>query len=106
MEKKGRALFYFEGQTLTIVRAGSVLENLLAQRIEIDHSCGGFATCGTCRVIVDKDVENLPERNALESEFAAERGFREEERLACQLPCREYLSLGRPYFFKMKKGFE
>jgi 2Fe-2S ferredoxin len=104
--KKHQALFYFEDQPLAVTRPDSLLQTLLDHRIRIDHSCGGFATCGTCRVIVESDVEILPARNELESLFAEERGFQSEERLSCQLPCQTGLQISRPHFFKMKKGLE
>lgn len=107
MEKKERPLFYFEDRALPIVRTGSVLANLTAHKIEIDHSCGGFATCGTCRIIVDNAVDDIPPRNEAEAQFAEERGFADNERLACQLRCQSDLRVMRPpYFFKTKKGFE
>ncbi len=104
--KKAAALFYFEDQALSVTRPDSLLQTLLDHKIRIDHSCGGFATCGTCQVVVEKDVEKLPPRDEPEALFAEERGFRPEERLSCQLPCREGLQVSRPHFFKMKKGLE
>ena len=66
----------------------SLLNSLLRQKIPLDHSCGGFGTCGTCRVFVLKGAEGLEPRNEVEIEMAADRGFRDDERLACQtLPC-------------------
>jgi 2Fe-2S ferredoxin len=62
----------------------SVLETALKARIKINHSCGGMGTCGTCRVLVTKGGEQLPARNEIELEMALDRGFKENERLACQ----------------------
>lgn len=106
MEKRRQGVFYFEGQAVPVVPSSSVLDCLLQNKIDIDHSCGGFATCGTCRVIVEKDVENLPPRNEVEAHFIEDRNFGVQERLACQLDCVPGLEVSRPHFFKMKKGFE
>lgn len=96
----------FEGKLLEVKRPSSLLNTLLAAGIKMDHSCGGNATCGTCRVIVEKDVEKLPPRGELEALFAEERGFSPEERLSCQLECSAGLCVSRPYFLRTKNGLE
>ena len=58
---------------------------LLANKLEVPHSCGGMGTCGTCRILVRSDVRGLALRNEIEAEMAEDRGFAEDERLACQL---------------------
>ncbi|MBO9667998.1 MAG: (2Fe-2S)-binding protein [Bdellovibrio sp.] len=63
---------------------GSILEVALREGIPLNHTCGGFGTCGTCRVFVREGLEKLPPRNEVEAEMAADRGFTEVERLACQ----------------------
>lgn len=63
----------------------SVLELALDHGLQIEHSCGGFATCGTCRVFVEKSVEKMPPREGLELEMAEDRGFADNERLCCQM---------------------
>ncbi len=63
----------------------SILELALAHKVQIEHSCGGCATCGTCRVFVEKSVEKLSPPEGLELEMAQERGFAANERLCCQL---------------------
>ena len=62
----------------------SILEAVLNGKIPLNHSCGGFGTCGTCRIIVEKGQENLAPRNEIEAEMARDRGFGPNERLACQ----------------------
>lgn len=62
----------------------TILEALLEAHIEIDHSCGGMGSCGTCRVFVIKGLEQLGPRNELEKEIAEDRNFSVEERLSCQ----------------------
>jgi 2Fe-2S ferredoxin len=63
----------------------SVLELALRNGIDLPHSCGGMGSCTTCRVIVVKSPQKLPERNELEQDIADMRGFEPEERLSCQL---------------------
>ena len=74
----------------------SVLEALLARKIELDHSCGGNGTCGTCRIFIVSGLENLPPRNEIENEFADERGFAANERLACQTVVIDGLVIQKP----------
>ena len=62
----------------------SLLDFALKNRIDLDHSCGGMGSCGTCRLIVVEGIELLPPRNEIEGEMAESRCFKPEERLACQ----------------------
>lgn len=71
---------------LTPDREDNLLELCLNNKIELCHSCEGMASCGTCRVIITSDPSLLPERNSLEQDMASDRGFKDNERLACQLP--------------------
>lgn len=63
----------------------STLELLLKNDIEIDHSCGGMGSCGTCRVLIKSNLHDLPQRNEIEQERAHDLRFNESERLTCQL---------------------
>ena len=72
-------------QVIVKARPGqSILQALLDSKIEIDHSCGGNGTCGTCRIFIQQGLEKLKPRNEIESEMAQERGFQSHERLSCQ----------------------
>jgi 2Fe-2S ferredoxin len=77
----------FAGQDRRVeIRGGeTVLEAALRAGIEIMHQCGGNGSCGTCRVLVEEGVESIPPRNELEAEMAGDRGWRDNERLACQI---------------------
>lgn len=77
-------------------KSSSVLEVALAAGIEIDHTCGGNGTCGTCRVWIESGNEKLGERNEVEQEMADDRGFAPQERLACQIPPIAGLIIKRP----------
>ena len=71
---------------ITVGTEDSVLEVALRHGIPLNHSCGGMGSCTTCRVIIEACNEAPPPRNDLEQEMADQRGFSDNERLACQLP--------------------
>lgn len=78
-------IFYVnEARSVVASHGESVLSAALAAHIQIPHSCGGMGTCGTCRFIVRAGLDLLEPRNEVESEMAMDRGFRPDERLACQ----------------------
>ncbi|MEQ1876389.1 MAG: 2Fe-2S iron-sulfur cluster-binding protein [Bdellovibrionia bacterium] len=74
----------------------SVLELAIRDRLPLNHSCGGMGTCGTCCVIVESDPAELEDRNEIESEMAADRGYTSRERLACQITARARLIVKIP----------
>lgn len=74
----------------------SVLDLAIQESVDLDHSCEGMGTCGTCRVIVKKGLENLPEPNEVEQDIREARSFLPEERLACQTMCVADLDLEIP----------
>lgn len=53
--------------------------------IHLNQTCGGFGTCGTCRVLVIEGLEKLGPRNEVEAEIAEDRKFSDAERLSCQM---------------------
>lgn len=63
----------------------NLLELLNAHKISISQSCGGFASCTTCRIFVTKGLEYLNPREGEEADRALERNFTDKERLACQV---------------------
>lgn len=74
----------------------SVLALACRNKIDINYSCDGNGTCGTCRVYITRGLELLPSRNEIETEWAVERGFANHERLACQIPPREGVEIEIP----------
>ncbi len=62
----------------------SILEALIEANVEIDHSCGGMGSCGTCRVFVEKGLDQMGPRSELEQDISNDRNFSPEERLCCQ----------------------
>lgn len=74
----------------------TILEAILNAHIELDHSCGGMGSCGTCRVYIMSGLELLGPRDELETEIAEDRKFAIEERLACQNKVVKGLILRKP----------
>ena len=72
-------------QSVLIAQEESILELALKHKIEINHSCGGMGSCGTCRVWIESDHYKTLELNDLEREMKTDRGMLEQERLACQI---------------------
>ncbi len=63
----------------------TVLESLLTADIDIDHSCGGMGSCGTCHIFVENLSLAEAPRNEVEEQMAKDRLFGDHERLACQV---------------------
>ncbi|MFZ4403135.1 MAG: 2Fe-2S iron-sulfur cluster-binding protein [Pseudobdellovibrionaceae bacterium] len=83
-------LFLLEDKEIFASNNQTVLEACLNANVQLDHSCGGYGTCGTCLIeVVQPKV--LPQRNDIETEMAQDRKFLENERLACQLLCKDQL---------------
>lgn len=74
----------------------SILQAVLRAKIDLDHSCGGMGTCGTCRIFVNSGLERFAERGELEQEIALDREFCPEERLACQNLALDKIEIRRP----------
>jgi ferredoxin, 2Fe-2S len=91
MESNKSEIIFLLMPERSVVRAShgdTVLEACLKGNIEINHSCGGMGTCGTCRVQVQGMSLDQVSRNEIEQEMAQSRQFAENERLACQIaPC-------------------
>jgi 2Fe-2S ferredoxin len=84
-DEDAQAVGFLEGETL--------LDLALRNKWEVPFSCGGYGTCGTCRVFIHKETTLLNPRNEIEQEFANTRGFQKNERLACQVQLEEGMQL-------------
>lgn len=85
--------FLNQKKTLVFDKPTNLLKLLIKNKIPINYSCDGNATCGTCRVKVLSSLENLKPRNSLEKELAKDREFDEDERLACQIKAHDGLKI-------------
>jgi len=80
--------FLPENRLVEASQEETLLEAAIREELDLPHSCGGFGTCGTCRVWVREGLHLLPPRNEVEQEMATDRGFQPQERLCCQnYPC-------------------
>lgn len=88
-----KTAFVFNAQIIPFAPSNeSVLEALTEAGIEIDHSCGGMGTCGTCRVMLNPE-SSQPKPSEGEELLRTERPLDPNERLACQLACSTQLIL-------------
>ena len=78
-------LTHSSGRTIAILPGASVLETLRANGIPHASVCGGRARCTTCRVLVTKGLERLPEPAGPEAKALARIGATPGMRLACQI---------------------
>lgn len=68
--------------TLVVPSKTNLLVSFMKKKFNIDHTCDGNATCGTCRFIVLNG--ECSKMTQIEREFFEERGRLENERLSCQ----------------------
>lgn len=84
-----KIIYDSEDLELKIIKGATLLEMGTKSRVPIPHVCGGMASCGTCRVVILEGLDDLHPRNELEQSMADDRGYRNDERLACQIhPCK------------------
>lgn len=62
-----------------------ILDALIASNIDINHSCGGMGTCGTCQIEVVEKLDKLPPKNDLETLVSEDRQWPNNFRLSCQI---------------------
>ena len=73
-----------QSDTISFKASENILDILNANKVSINQSCGASGSCTTCRIIIHSEKERFSERTEIEMERALERGFSENERLACQ----------------------
>ena len=78
-------LKHSNGRTLPILPGATVLETLRENGIPHASICGGRARCTTCRILVTKGLDGLPEPSGLEARALAQIGATPGMRLACQV---------------------
>ena len=85
-----------ENRNVGASQTQTILQALMEAKIEIDHSCDGMGSCGTCRVFVEQGLEKFAQPTELELEIATERQFAANERLSCQNLVQDGLILRKP----------
>jgi adenylate cyclase len=73
------------GRSVLLLPGATVLETLRANGIPHASVCGGRARCTTCRVLVTKGLEHLPQPLELEAKALVRIGATAGTRLACQI---------------------
>ena len=73
-----------QSDTISFKASENILDILNANNVSINQSCGANGSCTTCRIIIHSDQKAFSPRTEIESERALERGFADNERLACQ----------------------
>ena len=73
----------------------SILDVAIAQKIPHYRECGGSARCTTCRVRILDGLQHVSKRSAQETAIAAQRGWDDTTRLACQTRVSGDVSLER-----------
>jgi adenylate cyclase len=77
-------LSHSSGRTMSILPGATVLEVLRENRIPHASICGGRARCTTCRILVTKGLDSLPEPSGVEAAALARISATPGMRLACQ----------------------
>jgi adenylate cyclase len=78
-------LSHSSGRTFPILPGATVLETLRENGIPHASVCGGRARCTTCRILVTKGLDRLPEPSGPEARALARIGATPGMRLACQI---------------------
>jgi ferredoxin, 2Fe-2S len=74
-----------EGKTFAATPGKSLLDNLLAQGIEVEHACEKSCACTTCHVIVREGFDSLPPSTEDEDDLLDRAwGLTPLSRLSCQ----------------------
>jgi len=79
-----RVTFHPSGKSGEIPDKKSLLEAAELLGLELAHECGGFATCSTCRVVVEEGYENLSEIEFDEENMLEVAALLPPHRLSCQ----------------------
>jgi ferredoxin, 2Fe-2S len=75
----------FEGHAPIPVPGGTtILAGAGAAGVDLDHYCGGMASCGTCKVSVVTGAENLMDADGREQMVLGSQSASDGLRLACQ----------------------
>ncbi|MBI3611327.1 MAG: 2Fe-2S iron-sulfur cluster binding domain-containing protein [Nitrospirae bacterium] len=79
-----RVTFHPSGKSGDIPEKKSLLEAAQLLGVDLAHECGGFASCSTCRVVVEDGHENLTGIEFEEEDMMDLAALLPPHRLACQ----------------------
>ena len=77
------------GQEIKLNEGETLLDVLRREGIPIRSSCGGFASCGNCVVLMKSESKNLNEPNFEEKKLLGNVFHITKERLSCQVKVSE-----------------
>ncbi|MDN5213354.1 adenylate/guanylate cyclase domain-containing protein [Fulvivirgaceae bacterium BMA12] len=85
-----------EERRITVSPEETILEASLKADIRHPHVCGSNARCSSCRVVVERGIENCSERSEEAGRVATKLGFGPELRLACQTTVKGDIAIRKP----------
>lgn len=85
-----------EDKQITVSPDETILDASLKANIPHPHVCGGNARCSSCRVVVEKGIENCSQRSEEANQAATKLGFGPELRLACQTTVQGDIAISKP----------
>jgi 2Fe-2S ferredoxin len=97
-----KVTFYPSGQSGEIPPGTSLLEAAQQLGLEIAHECGGFASCSTCRVVVESGEQHLSVIEFEEEDMLDLAELGPPYRLACQAKVRGEVAVRIPEGSKEK----
>lgn len=82
--EKHKVHFKPQRKTVYVSPGTTLLSAAVDSNIKIRHTCGGQATCGTCRVLIEQGQDNLSPIVKREIDLLGEERLQKGYRLACQ----------------------
>lgn len=79
-----KVTFSSSGKSGDVPEKSTLLEAAEQFGIDLPHECGGFATCSTCRIIVEEGAENLAGIDFDEENMLEVAELNPPHRLSCQ----------------------
>jgi len=79
-----KVFFKDRGKSIEVEGGSSILETALDNGVSIFHTCGGNASCSTCRIRVVQGAENLSEIESSEEQVLDAFDLTAPHRLGCQ----------------------
>lgn len=86
------------GRTAAALDNETLLDVARRASVPLGNSCGGVGVCARCKVQVLSGTENLSEPTSMEVRFGTARGFKTDERMACQAVVRGACSVTTTYW--------
>lgn len=84
MKKIAKVVFLPEGKRGEVAVGENILRIANKLGVDINSLCGGFGTCGKCRIIVVQGIESLNDPTNSEKHFLSELELNKGYRLACE----------------------